>query len=81
MKNKKAMEMPIKLIISAAMVLFVVFLILFAVGQKTNIASKSLSSCELKEGECINISTIDCDGVISYDDCSNETLKCCLKLT
>ena len=81
MKNKKATTMPIKVIISAIIVLVVVALIIFAFREKINTTSTSLSSCELKQGECINPSATECEQIISGGDCSNETFVCCLKLT
>jgi len=81
MKNKKATTMPIKVIISAIVVMVVVTLILFTFGQKSSITSKTLSSCELKQGECIDLSNTECDGIISDFPCSNENFRCCLKLT
>ena len=81
--NKKGMELPMNVIIIAAIALVVLVVILYIFQGRTSMFTKSLESCEAKQGTCKPTSGVgSCEGpTISGTNCEEKEKICCLMAT
>ena len=75
--NKKGAELPMNLIIIAAILLIVLIVILAIFSSRTQIFTKGISDCESKGGKCMSNCT---KGAIAYGTSCNESKVCCIEV-
>lgn len=76
--NRKGFE-PTMVLISLAIVLVVIFSLLYLFREKIGIFDKNVTSCEVKGGTCVK-STAECDQMVSQYDCPTENPVCCVRI-
>jgi len=75
MHNKKSQSLPINIIIIAAIVLVVIFVLMAVFTGRFGIFSKSMKSCGIAGGECADIGK--CNDEVADYDCP-EKKECCI---